>query len=87
MPSRGVLDCASRTSAEWRFFLPQSKKENGGAFPPRRLTIGLYQKFLAEQFEHRLVRLVGDGQCGDFKLLLGLFGQQVSAFLVLVGDN
>jgi hypothetical protein len=49
--------------------------------------VGLFQKVLREQLEDRLVRLVGDGQCRDFKLLPRLQGQQVGAFLVLIGEH
>ena len=61
-------------------------KESGGVFapPPCRRPV---QKGLAEQLEHRLVRLVGDRECRDFQLLLGLLGEQVGALLVLVGRD
>ena len=54
---------------------------------PAAITVGLLQKVLREQLEDRLVRLVGDGQRRDFQLLPRLQGQQVGAFLVLVGQH
>jgi hypothetical protein len=63
------------------------KKKNGGAFAPPPSHKGLHQTDLAEQLEHRLVCLVGDRQRRDFQLLLGLLGEQVRAFHVLVGDD
>src|ERR1700722_7466105 len=63
-----------------------NRKEKRRGFRPAAL-VGLYQKVLREQLQDRLVRLVGDGQCRDFQLLLRLQGQQVGAFLVLIGEH
>ena len=42
---------------------------------------------LAEQPQHRLVRLVGERQRGGGELLAGLQGQHVRAFAVGIGDD
>src|ERR1700728_554722 len=76
-----------RRAKKTAFSVAALPKENGRGFAPPPSLLCCTRRVLAEQFEHRLVRLVGDRQCRDFQLLLGLLGEQVGAGLVLVGQN
>src|SRR4030088_3366127 len=62
------------------------KKEAGG-LAPRRSSRKPWSKGLREQLEHRLLSLVRDRQGRDRQLLASLQGEQVGAFLVLVGQH